>query len=64
VFAIPNEVTFLELADKIEKFCASCDALLSTITMMHRPMTDEEVRRLEYCCIEVLAKISSRDPRS
>lgn len=53
----------MEVAAEIQKFSAACETLLSAITM-HRPLTDEEVRLIEYYCIELLAKIASRDPRS
>ena len=56
-----NEV-LMELAANVQKFSDSCESLLSSITM-HRPLTDEEVRVIEYYCIELLAKIASRDPR-
>jgi hypothetical protein len=52
----------VELGAEIQKFSDSAESLLSTMTM-HRPLTDEEVRLIEYYCIELLAKIASRDPR-
>ena len=56
-----NEVS-MELAANVQKFSDSCESLLSSITM-HRPLTEEEVRVIEYYCIELLAKLASRDPR-
>ena len=52
----------MELASNVQKFSDSCESLLSSMTT-HRPLTDEEVRVIEYYCIELLAKIASRDPR-
>jgi hypothetical protein len=51
----------MELAANAEKFSDSCESLLSSMTM-DRPVTDEEVRVIEYYCIELLAKIAPRHP--
>ena len=52
----------MELTANVQKFSDSCESLLSSI-MVHRPLTDEELIVIEYYCLELLAKIASRDPR-
>jgi len=51
----------VKLADEVRKFCAGCEALLSSIAQ-NRPLTEDEALLIDQYCQEVCKEIESRLP--
>ena len=46
----------MKLAEEVQKYTATCEALLSAIAV-ERPLTEVEAKMIEYYCKELMAKI-------
>ena len=46
----------MQLSDEVHNFARYCERLLSTAVMI-RPLTEEEMRVVEYYCRELLTKV-------
>jgi hypothetical protein len=47
----------MRLADEVRNFTSACQQLLAVAGSSGRTLTVDEVRVVEYCCNEVLAKV-------
>jgi hypothetical protein len=47
----------METAKEVHNFSSACEHLLATV-VIHRPLTEDEKRVVEYYCHEILQKIT------